>query len=322
MGEGGKLSRKVFSLVLIVLLTLSSIGMANSDIMASGSLDVKKTEVSPVQEVTTANLSSHPSKKVEVDLSESVGITSDSPKAQPQNQVSNSSPELPSVKTQVSLSESLSIHDNSPAKDAFLVLKQNSDSVTTMDRISSLDRVRFNGKSIVVNDPYAADKMITEPIMILANSETHIGKILFQDVGTAFEKTGAGMLNYVSHAGYLSSIQDSVRYLSGGMEVAGGSMSGIVHDSANGKNPAMFLLLVPLSGYILIRAEGTRLRVSNTRQIFSLFFIAILISSAVIVPISSSAGYLAYAYSQANNSSINSANSNQSNSSSPLSFNG
>ena len=239
---------------------------------------------------------------------------------QPQNEISNSANTRSSINTQINLFENLSIYDNIPGQNAFLVLKQNSDTVTTMERISNSDRIRFNGRSIVINNGIPSKNINMEPITFLKNLELSPSRLLNQNVVNNFGKINENLLNYLSESTHGSSVQGLVYRLSDDLVIVKNFVSATAHDSVNGKNPTIFLLLVPLSGYILVRAEGARLRVSNSRQALSFCFIAILISSAVIEPVSISPSFLVYAYSQ-NNGSGTDIQPSGNNSGSDLQFN-
>lgn len=281
------------SLILIVLITASSLGMANAESGALDSVDVKKTETTTAstQQTIISSIPSHQSTKTEVDLSESMGISTNdhSNNKQPQNEISNPASKSSLVKTEINLSENFSIYDNIPTKNAFLVFKQSSDTVTTMQRISNLDKIRFNGRSIVVNDGLSNNNVIPA-ITFLENSELSLTKVLNHNMGN-FEEMNEDLLRYISQSTFISSTQESIYKLSSGISIVGNVLLNATHDSVNGKNPTIFLLLVPLSGYILIRAEGGRLRFSNTKQTLSFCFMAILIASTVVGPISISPSF-------------------------------
>ncbi|MGB6784870.1 MAG: LamG-like jellyroll fold domain-containing protein [Nitrosotalea sp.] len=314
---------KISSLILIGLIIASSLGMANAEFGTLGLPDLQKTEtMTPDQKIITTSVSNHQAKKIEVDLSESMGTSTNdnSNNNQPQNEISNSANTRSSINTQINLFENLSIYDNIPGQNAFLVLKQNSDTVTTMERISNSDRIRFNGRSIVINNGIPSKNINMEPITFLKNLELSPSRLLNQNVVNNFGKINENLLNYLSESTHGSSVQGLVYRLSDDLVIVKNFVSATAHDSVNGKNPTIFLLLVPLSGYILVRAEGARLRVSNSRQALSFCFIAILISSAVIEPVSISPSFLVYAYSQ-NNGSGTDIQPSGNNSGSDLQFN-
>ncbi|MDE2589716.1 MAG: hypothetical protein KGL95_08645, partial [Patescibacteria group bacterium] len=245
---------KVFSLILIALIVTSSLGMANAEFGTFGLPDAKKTEITttPSEKIITVNTSHQPA-KIEVDLSESVGITTnDNPNNnQAQKEISNSVNKLSLVTTEIDLSENFAIYDNLPGKNAFLALKQSSDAVTTMERISNSDRIRFNGRSIVINDGLSDDNKIYDKLIsFLENPELSLTKAS-HNIENNFGKINEDLLHYMSPI-YISVAQKSVYQFSGEITAVKNFVLATTHDSVHGKNPTIFLLLVPLSGYILI----------------------------------------------------------------------
>src|SRR6185437_12250312 len=89
------------------------------------------------------------------------------------------------------------------------------------------------------------------------------------------------------------------------------------------KNPLLVILLVPLSGYLLARAEGTKFKIVNIQKFVGYCFIVILVSSIVVAPLSISPIYLNNAYADVQNGTLNSEsqNSTDANATNSLSFN-
>jgi len=60
----------------------------------------------------------------------------------------------------------------------------------------------------------------------------------------------------------------------------------------------MFMLVLPLAGFVLIRIENVKLSFNSVKRFFCYVFISILISSAVITPMSISSAYWGYAFAE------------------------
>jgi len=64
-----------------------------------------------------------------------------------------------------------------------------------------------------------------------------------------------------------------------------------INDFTSVDNPTVLLLLVPIAGYIFVRAENVQLKFYNFRKVSSLILVFILLSSAVTLPLSISTSY-------------------------------
>jgi len=63
-------------------------------------------------------------------------------------------------------------------------------------------------------------------------------------------------------------------------------------------NSPMFLLVLPFAGFVLIRVENKKLDFNSLKRVFCFVFVTILISSAVITPLSISSAYWGVAYAE------------------------
>ena len=68
------------------------------------------------------------------------------------------------------------------------------------------------------------------------------------------------------------------------------------------ENPILLILLIPFAGFVLIRYDNEQTKFYQVKQIFTFTFIIILVSSAVITPMSISSSYWGYAYGEMDNS--------------------
>jgi hypothetical protein len=67
-------------------------------------------------------------------------------------------------------------------------------------------------------------------------------------------------------------------------------------------NPIFLIILIPFAGFILIRYENEQIKFYQFKHLFTFIFVAILVSSAVVTPISISSSYWGYAFAEIDNS--------------------
>ncbi|HEV2192917.1 MAG TPA: LamG-like jellyroll fold domain-containing protein [Nitrosopumilaceae archaeon] len=285
---------KIISLFLFFLLAISSLAIAGADTMVFNNNYVKQTPIDKIQ----ANFngpSPRPASTVKINLAESLAIINDGT-SQPQGKQNEPTTTI-TTRQQINLSENLAITTDPQYQNLIAVVKQNSERNSIMERIWNNDKVRFNGRSIITNDDLwneqtSIDKSnldvkqflqqlsITDKNNIMISS---LDKILFlqpvvtniqnvYDVATFFEISNPAKIKFI----------------------------GLVHDLTDTKNPTILLLLVPLSGYVLFRSEEEKLRFKS-KQVLSFCFIVILVSSAVVTPISVSPAFLGIVYAQTMN---------------------
>jgi len=68
------------------------------------------------------------------------------------------------------------------------------------------------------------------------------------------------------------------------------------------ENPILLILLIPFAGFILIRYDNEQIKFYRLKQFFTLIFVVLLVSSAVITPMSISSSYWGYAFADMDNS--------------------
>jgi len=69
-------------------------------------------------------------------------------------------------------------------------------------------------------------------------------------------------------------------------------------------NPSLLLIILPFAGFVLFRSENENIKFYNFTKLFCYLFIVILLSSAVITPLSISSLYWPHAYAQEFDESI------------------
>ncbi len=233
-------------------------------------------------------------KHLTVNLEESISMQTNDDRGNLKNdQVSDVS----SSKKFVSLSDDLPINTvHIDQKIVSIVAKDSSILSTTTDKISNQERIRFNGRSIVVES--MLQQQNENPIQsykdIAYQTLDHIDKQL-----QIFIQPETIALKFAILQNNIHVIQDDLQTLA--------------HDLTPTSNPILLVLLVPLSGYILIRAENEKLKIKNPTKFLSSFFIVILLSSTAVTPFSISGNYwwMAFADNETgNNQTISSSITN------------
>ncbi|MGI0060385.1 MAG: hypothetical protein ACREBJ_11530, partial [Nitrosotalea sp.] len=202
------------------------------------------------------------------------------------------------------------------------IIKQNSDVKTTMDRIWNLDRIRFNGRSITSENTLSNNEMHVEKLSSLMKSESEVYSPINVEIKNNLVTQNQVLFIDLFTKRLSQDLQHDVNSLFLISDAVDENLLLLLHDLSNAKNPTMFLLLVPFSGYILIRAEGGKFQFNKKRSL-SFCFIMIIIISSFTTPLLTSENYwgMAFAESNSTENNINSTQSNSSNLSLPLNSN-
>src|SRR5579885_799446 len=198
-----------------------------------------------------------------------------------------------------------------------IVVKGNTNSVTTMDKIFNAERLRFNGKALVRYDPMIESQ--TGKFSELGNS------IAVLDVSDKKNSDLGGIISNVLSV--LFSNPNLTPNMLGQKNMDNNNLK-LVPDT-NYEKYSVLLILVPISGSVIICSGNTRIK---SKSFFSLTFMIILVTSAVTTPLSISGIYMKQASAEEeNNNTLNASgfsNSTQlnlknfSNSTQPLNFSG
>ncbi|MDC8453782.1 MAG: hypothetical protein LV477_12845, partial [Candidatus Nitrosotalea sp.] len=183
--------------------------------------------------------------------------------------------------------------------------KENSERLTTLEKISNNERIRFNGRTITVSNENS--DRTSELQNVLTNSIKLISQKIDEPIMQIFYKTdlptsiNAITINVLqpTTTGFYTITSDIVKDV------------GVVSHDVSNSTPVILLLLVPLSGYILLRSEEDKIKL-NKNQIFSFCFILILVSSSTVTPFAISQNYwgMAFAEPQNQTSDVNNTVSN------------
>ncbi len=172
-------------------------------------------------------------------------------------------------------------------------VKEITNTVTTMESIFNFKRIRFDGKSVVqYNQVLDANEYVKSPADDILNSkpvnnlDQKLSDALFKSMYTIQSNTNNEFVAIVSVADQFEN-----------------DLSSFAHHAASSKDPTLLVLLLPLSGYILIRSEDVRIKY-NKNQIFSFCFILILVASSTVTPFATSQNYWGMAYAESQNQTV------------------
>src|SRR6185437_10527462 len=189
----------------------------------------------------------------------------------------------------IALSENLGITTSNFDQHLNLIAKQNSERITTTERISNLDRTRSAGKylqnnELVGNQINTLDKVSV--VNYLNDQSVKLDYVLYVD--QIISKFSLDMSNDIS-----------MLFMEISLPVH--EIQDLYDKSSGDNNDLLLILLIPFSGYLLVRSENPKLKVSNKNRILSFCFIVILVSSAAVTPISVSPVFLQFVYAETMN---------------------
>src|SRR5260370_16372172 len=212
----------------------------------------------------------------------------------PQNDQVTSAPT--SKNKYVVVQETLSFRTDIVNPNIVLIAKHESQFSATLERIWNVVKIRYNGKIMFVDDlswnhhsGVIADFIKKKKLSNINWEEDNTIKVIEKLLKTLSYK------NNISTLAIASGSNDPLLLFS---QSIGDNISRTTHGVDNLKNPAIFLLLVPLSGYILARAEEVKLEFFRLKQFVSFCLFVILISSIIITPLSISPTFLSSAYAE------------------------
>ena len=182
----------------------------------------------------------------------------------------------------VKLNEKLSILENDKLDNLINYVKHNSEKLVILERVNT-NRIR----DITKFDEMTTSSIISKPIIDNYNISDLISKQLLNV-----------NLNLVQYSIPTFSIFDFAQdnnIFSNNYDLLVASAQNIV-SVADENNQYFLVLLVPLSGYILLRTESRNTNFINTRLASSSILTIILISSAVLTPFSIGSSYWGIAH--------------------------
>jgi len=209
--------------------------------------------------------------------------------------------EKPSQVTQrifITVHEEFGFSDNDEFAKNMLIQKQISDKKTIMEKIWNAERIRFTGKSFVVEDQFGKqhESLIDESYELTDQSLSELAIDYFP---TRNLPTLSSYL-FQQHASQIPIVLvdangSSVVTFEDISKVIGQGVDSF-NDFASVNSPGVLLLLAPIAGIIFVRSERCEIKFYSFRKVSSIFLSMILISSVVVFPLSVSANYWRNAY--------------------------
>src|SRR5438876_796501 len=303
---------RMISVLIFSLLALSTFAFASADSMTFNSNNIQYNVKDTAQKnnsISSKNV--HQQKQIEINLSENVGITTSDGKHNEQQHAHLAITQK--MNTAITLSETFGVFANNPSENIIAVIKQNDNLKTTMERIANIDRMKFNGKSIVVTSAYDNIQLnnhlidsLKDKVPLKQPSSNGNPYVVITSLDTILDLQRT--INYLS-----SNIEKGVTVFSYDFNLLKNALVSTSNNVLDPKNPVILLVLLPLSGYILIRCKNTKFPIFIGRQVVSFCFIVLLLTSIVVTPISISP-YWNNAYAETDNStnSVSNATTNSS----------
>ncbi len=302
------MNTKLISILIFFVISFSSISYTHAETLplSDGLKNDIPNNFVKSQENTKA------SNAVSIDLSENIGMSSGDEK--PSDHYSEKyAGYVIRMHKQIDLFDNVTIIIPPADQDFISLAKVNFDNVAMMERITNNNKIRFDGKSIITNeilwtDQNKDDVFTTLYLTELGNQIQNAGKH-YSNILSSWENLSVDQIT-----NFVSTIDNPNSYLK--------ITNSFENDISNGfhsvsvQYPTLLVFLIPISGYILIRSENEQLRIKNSRQILSSFFIIILLSSTVVTPLSISGNYwwLAFADNNSTGNIVKSSLSSTSNS--------
>ncbi len=184
----------------------------------------------------------------------------------------------------VDLHEIISVSDVTAGDTIIVMIKGNDDRKTMMERIfdrSKLNNVVLNSNMYSVEDGLTLDSLADKP-----QSETS-----YNDLELQIEQSlPIFLIDFSVSEKQLDALYESVDELADQLIITTTSLFDV--------NSPIFLLMLPLAGFVLIRIENDKLDFNSLKRVFCFVFVTILISSTVIIPLSISSAYWGIAYAE------------------------
>src|SRR3989338_5139100 len=187
----------------------------------------------------------------------------------------------------ISLKENIYITSNNSGSNYVLTIKENSDQLAVLERIKNYNKSKSNDKIELL------ELMNNEFLYILDSAKSLVDfnyfayAESFESNTTYFEESNDFFFDYDSLISFFdfnnqSITTDQIQF----------------NNYLQSINNYVLLLLVPLSGFVLILNENSKLQFYNFRRFFSFIAIFILLSSVIITPLSISSSYWGIAYAE------------------------
>jgi len=272
-------SNRSVTLFLIVILGFSSIAISYDQIhlIDGNHLELKFNDINQ-NELESSHKIFHTLR-----LSDNINILLND---QLNDQAVNSDPAK--IKKIILLNENISVTSNNSDNNYVLLIKENSDQLAVLERIKNHDRSKSNhkiGLFELLNNEFSN---VSDPAKLLIGFNYFAYAESFESNKIYIEDSNDLFFDYNSLTLFFDSIHQFI------------NTDQIQFDNnyVQSINSYILLLLLPLSGFILISNENSKLQFYNFRQFFSFVAVFILLSSTIITPLSISSSYWGFAYAE------------------------
>lgn len=210
---------KIISISLVLLFAVSLFSFPNAN-----SIQILNTEITnPLNQGRHLSLS----------LSETIGITTNDHKNNEDSSLANSK--------NIELVDNVKIEINNLDQGTLVVFRPLITQLTTMDKISNNDRIRFNGKTYVIKNSHIDSTKLANLI-----AGTHE---LSNDVKLDIELLEKILtIALLTHKIFYENVESALITFS------------YLPTLATPQNPTLLVLLVPISGFILYRSEEIKIQ--------------------------------------------------------------
>ena len=231
-------------------------------------------------------------KYLTLNLDENIGISANDIK---QNSPDNSKIVIVGVVKTISLSENISIITTGLDHNSITIFKNNNmDKITTLEKLSYPERIRLNGKNILV-DNYNANLVLDQfPIVKITNNL--LTNLYYEKISYCCIEEKIEIINDIAFVDNFL-LENNIPAFYQSSNIAITDFVDLVHDSSISTNPTILLLLVFLSSYLLYSYEDVKIKY-NRNRILSFCFILILTLSSIFTPLSISQNYWGLAYGE------------------------
>jgi len=180
--------------------------------------------------------------------------------------------------------EKVSVSDISVNNAVIIMIKGNDERKTIMERIfdgSKLNRIVSDSTIYSVEDDLMSASLADKP-----QSETSNNDLELQ----IEQRLPTFLIDFSFSEKQLVTFYENIDEITDQIIITTTSLSNV--------NSPMFLLVLPLAGFVLIRIENDKLDFNSLKRVFCFVFVTILVSSAIITPLSISSVYWGVAYAE------------------------
>ncbi|WP_160289370.1 LamG-like jellyroll fold domain-containing protein [Nitrosopumilus adriaticus] len=192
----------------------------------------------------------------------------------------------------ITLKESINVTNN-PSKNEIILIKYDSDRKLMMERI-------FDRQSKFEKNNSKLLQTVSLSTLLYHEQNFIDNNLIFSIYDSSIDEIFLSVNNFIPN---IFDSEKIISNLSNIDKIFNQNNIEILNDQIfDVENPILLILLIPFAGFVLIRYDNEQTKFYQIKQFFTLAFIVILLSSAVITPMSISSSYWGYAFGQIDNS--------------------